>query len=299
MRQQIFDIQAFSLHDGPGIRTTVFLKGCPLKCKWCSNPEGIDPEPTLSYKKSKCSNCLKCVEICSTGALTAVEGQLVVQHKKCNGCGDCIEVCPTDALKLYGYQATPQEIIDQIKKDRKFFDKSDGGITLSGGEVMMQTQFATEILKLAKEEEIHTCIETCGFAGQKEFTAILKYVDNVLFDYKITDSDEHKYYTGRSNKMILNNLKFLCENGTKIILRIPIIPGINDTTSHFEAITEISNQYENIIKVEVLPYHNWGGHKYHEIGIMPDLEIDSTSTEMADQWVSKLKNMGCKNVVKN
>jgi len=300
MQQLVFDIQPFSLHDGPGIRTTVFLKGCPMQCKWCSNPEGIDSEPTLSFQKSKCSNCLECVEICSTEALISVEGQLVVQHEKCNACGECIEVCPTDALKLYGYQATSQEIIDQVKKDKTFFKKSGGGITLTGGEVMMQPQFAKDILKLAKDDEINTCIETCGFARQKDYAAILDYVDIILFDYKITDPDEHKYYTGQSNEIILNNLKFLCENGAKIVLRIPIIPGINDTDEHFKALSYISNQYKSIEKVEVMPYHNWGEHKYQEIGLKKsDHKFETVSKEKVEQWVSRLKDMGCKNVVKS
>jgi len=297
LSQGIFDIQPFSLHDGPGIRTTVFLKGCPLRCQWCSNPEGLEALPTLSYQESKCSGCLDCVDSCPTDALTASEGKLVVQHDLCSACGACIKVCPTGALKLYGHQESPADIIDRVKRDKKYFEKSGGGLTLSGGEVMMQTGFALEILKLAKEENIHTCIETSGFASQEEYASILPFVDLVLFDYKHSTPDEHRKYTGVSNEKILGNLQFLSEQGARIVLRLPIIPGINDTEQHFQAVSEISRQYEGIQRVEVLPYHNWGAHKYEEIGWPePALGTESVAPETARGWVVRLREMACKNV---
>lgn len=295
--QGIFDIQTFSLHDGPGIRTTVFLKGCPLRCQWCSNPEGIDARPTLSYQESICSGCLDCVKSCPTDALTEIEGKLVVRHDLCSACGACMKVCPTGALKLYGHQESPADIMDRVKRDRKYFEKSGGGLTLSGGELMMQTGFALEILKLAKEENIHTCIETSGFARQEEYASLLPFVDLVLFDYKHSSPEEHRKYTGVSNEKILGNLRFLCEQGSQIVLRVPLIPGINDTEQHFRAVSEISKRYHSIQRVELLPYHNWGAHKYEEIGWQkPALWTESVSPETAMGWVEKLQEMGCKNV---
>ena len=297
MKQGIFDIQTFSLHDGPGIRTTVFLKGCPLRCQWCSNPEGLDSNPTLSYRKSICSGCLNCVECCPTDALTSLDGKLEVKHDACNACGQCMKVCPTGALKLYGHTQSPAEIIDRVKRDREYFEKSGGGLTLSGGEVMMQPGFALEILKLAKKENIHTCIETSGFAGQEDFESILPFVDLFLFDYKLSLPREHWKYTGVSNVAILSNLQYLSEQGAQIVLRVPLIQGINDTEQHFRAISEISRKYDGIQRVEVLPYHNWGEHKYQEIGRQkPGLGSETVSPEMARDWVAKLEVLGCKNV---
>lgn len=297
MQQRIFDIQTFSLHDGPGIRTTVFLKGCPLRCLWCCNPEGFEAGPTLSYQDSKCLGCLACVEVCPTDALTADEAKLEVQHHLCNGCGACLEVCPSGALKLFGYERTAREIIDRIKRDKKYFDKSGGGLTLSGGEVMKQSVYALEILKLAKQENIHTCIETSGYAQQEEFKQLLPYVDIFLFDYKISDPEDHLKFTGVSNELILDNLKFLSVSGCQIILRVPLIPGINDTDQHFRTISDISKRYSGIQGVEVLPYHNWGEHKFKDVGLKkPDIQAKSVSASLAGEWLEKLRAMDCKNV---
>ncbi len=297
LSQGIFDIQTFSLHDGPGIRTTVFLKGCPLRCQWCSNPEGIDARPTLSYQESICFGCLDCVDSCPTDALTAIEGKLMVRHDLCSACGACMKVCPTGALKLYGHQESPADIMDRVKRDKKYFEKSGGGLTLSGGELMMQIGFALEILKLAKEENIHTCIETSGFASQEDYASLLPFVDLVLFDYKHSSPEEHRKYTGVSNEKILGNLRFLSEQGSQIVLRVPLIPGINDTEQHFRAVSEISKWYPGIQRVELLPYHNWGAHKYEEIGRQkPAFWTESVSPETAMGWVEKLQEMGCKNV---
>lgn len=297
-RQEIFDIQNFSLHDGPGIRTTVFLKGCPLRCQWCSNPEGLESGPTLSYQAAKCTNCLACVEVCPTGALTAPKGKLEVKHDECIGCGLCVQVCPSAALKLYGYRQTPEELIEKIKKDRKYFENSGGGLTLSGGEVMMQAEYATEILRLARKEKIHTCIETCGYASQEKYASIMPFVDLFLFDYKLSDSEKHLEYTGVGNERILENLKFLDRKGAQIILRVPIIQGINDNDSHFRSIAEISREHKGIQQVEIMPYHNWGEHKYAECG-MPKkgMPIQSVSPEKSQEWLEALEAMDCKNVV--
>ncbi len=300
MRQEIFDIQTSSFHDGPGIRTTVFLKGCPLRCQWCSNPEGLEKGPTLSYQKAKCTSCLACVESCPSGALTANEGSLEVRQNLCTACGACLDVCPTGALKLYGHQKSPAAILEILRKDRKYFEKSGGGLTLSGGEVMMQPEYALEILKLAKEDGFHTCIETSGFAETEDFKKILPYVDLFLFDYKLSDPEKHKSYTGVSNEKILENLKFLSEQGARITLRAPIIPGVNDHEAHFWAIAEISRRFSAIRGVEVLPYHNWGEHKYEEIAWkQAPLQTERVAEDVVNSWVEMLKALDCKNVTES
>ncbi len=300
MHNQIFEIQTFSLHDGPGIRTTVFFKGCPLRCKWCSNPEGLEIRPTLSYQIKKCTQCLACSNVCPSGALSAENGKLIVQHDKCTACGLCLEICPTQALKLYGYPAEAEDIIVRVKKDKAYFDKSGGGITLSGGEVMMQPQFTLQLLQLAKQEKIHTCIETCGYGKQEDYKKILPFVDLFLFDYKLSNEAAHVAYTGKSNQKILENLDFICKNGAKVCLRLPIIPEINDNTAHFKAIVEVSQKYEAIKSVELMPYHNWGQHKYEEIGLTtPDIKIESASAELAEGWENQLRKLGCKKLVKH
>ncbi|MFA9389630.1 MAG: glycyl-radical enzyme activating protein [Prolixibacteraceae bacterium] len=217
MEGNIFDIQPFALHDGPGIRTTVFLKGCPLRCQWCCNPESFTSKPILSYNLEKCIQCHECVPHCKSDALSISEnGTLQVKHELCTNCGECIKNCPTGALKIYGYTMSSDDILDRIIKDKVYFDKSGGGITLSGGEVMMQTAFSTDLLKKAKEKGLHTCIETSGFAQQSEYKKIAPYVDLFLFDYKITGKNIHKKYTAQDNNKILSNLDFLNSIGAQI-----------------------------------------------------------------------------------
>lgn len=296
----VFDIQPFSLHDGPGIRTTVFLKGCPLSCAWCSNPEGISTKPELSFQKNTCTDCLDCTTVCKVGALIPVDGKLAVKHDKCTTCGDCLSVCPTNALKIVGYQMSAEEIIAKILKDKLYFENSGGGLTLSGGEVTMQSKNVKGLLKLAKKEGIHTCIETCGYVREKGLSELLPYVDLVLFDYKITASDEHEYYTGKSNEIILENLQFLNDQGKKIVLRTPIIPGINDSDQHFAAIAALCKRFKQIERVEMMPYHNWGVHKYEEIGRMPpELDIETPDSEVIDAYLMRLRELGCEQAFKS
>ena len=290
----LFDIQAFALHDGPGIRTTLFLKGCPLRCCWCSNPESFGMNPSLSHNRERCVDCLSCTSVCETGALTGREDRLQVEHALCNGCGDCVDVCPEDALKLYGYQEEASVIIKKIARDKPYFERSGGGITLSGGEAMLQSGFARELLMEAKKEGIHTCLETSGFARQEEYTGILPFVDLFLFDYKATGTETHRKLTGQNNDLILDNLAYLNREGARMILRCPLVPGINDTPEHFEAITRISNTMDGIEKVELMPYHNYGEHKYKQLGLkMPCSAEKNISALQLEEWSNTLVKMGC------
>lgn len=299
MRQQFFDIQPFSLHDGPGIRTTVFMKGCPLRCSWCSNPEGYLPKHDLSFSRDKCTDCMDCVDVCDEAVFFNNKGVLEVNHDKCTHCGDCVPVCPTSALKIFGRDMEVDDIIAQVLKDKAYFDNSGGGITLSGGECMMQPQTVLSLLQKAKAHGLHTCIETSGFAKTKDFDQVVPYTDIFLFDYKITGTDAHQKYTGQRNELILENLEFLNAHQAKIILRCPIIPGINDTHEHFEAIVALSKKYVNITHIELMPYHTWGAHKYEEIGLSPPpIAVRTVGDEAIAGWLQYLHDNGCTKAVK-
>ncbi len=294
MKGSIFDIQASALHDGPGIRTTVFLKGCPLRCHWCCNPESFHREPTLSWNPEKCTGCLSCTAFCESGALSAREGKLVVQHKLCTGCGKCIGECPEETLKLYGYKEEVDGIVRLVARDKAYFDRSGGGITLSGGEAMMQVSFSLELLQASKKQGLHTCMETSGYARQEDFAKVLPFTDLFLFDYKASGEERHMELTGKSNKLILENLEFLNRSGANIILRCPLIPGVNDTDKHLEAITRISNTMDQIREVELLPYHNYGEHKWEQTGRKaPCKGIETASPEQIEKWEASLRQMGC------
>lgn len=294
MTGTIFDIQRFALHDGPGIRTVVFLKGCPLSCHWCFNPESISPKPQLAYDKNKCTQCLKCVEVCTTRVFTFVNNELRLDRDKCNLCGKCIEVCSSPALKIFGYTSRVDEIIDQVVKDKLYYEKSGGGMTLSGGEALMQPDFAVELMKAAKNHGIHTCLETTGFGSRVAYERMTPYVDIFLFDYKHSDTMLHKQYTGRTPEKMLSALEFLCKNGASLILRCPVIPGVNDSLKHFKAIVQLGEKYPEIEAVELMPYVSWGEHKYNLIGKeAPGFDPSPASEWQVDQWIEQLHDLGC------
>jgi pyruvate formate lyase activating enzyme len=211
MTGTIFDIQRFALHDGPGIRTTVFLKGCPLSCTWCCNPESQNPSPQLGYDEDKCTHCLKCTVVCPTGALTAKDSRLTVDFSLCNACGKCVGECPESALKIYGYEADSEDVMQQVVRDKEYFDNSGGGLTISGGDPLFQPEFTIELLKKAKALNINTCIETSAFASKDVFEKLLPLVDFFYIDYKITGNNRHKDYTGIPPKQVLSNIDFLCQ----------------------------------------------------------------------------------------
>lgn len=295
MKGIIFDIQRFALHDGPGIRTVIFLKGCPLKCKWCSNPESMKLQPQLAFAADKCIDTKNCFDVCSEGVFSDVLKKQKVDYSKCTICGKCIEDCPSGALKIYGFETGSDEIIEEVIKDKEYYKNSGGGLTLSGGEPLFQFDFAYEILKKAKKEGIHTAIETTGYTSSEKIKKIMPVTDLFLYDYKLTDNSEHCFYTGVSNKTIIENLKLILLAGGKVILRCIIIPGINDTNEHFKAIANLS-QHKNVKKVDIMPYHEYGKHKYrhlsmtsHEIGI-------KTLTEHPNFWMKKIEKFGCSKI---
>ncbi len=262
----IFDFIRCSFHDGPGIRTVVFLKGCPLHCVWCQNPESQRLEPELLYDKDKCLNCGECVEFCENKAHFLKDGIHIYLKELCVGCGKCVEHCPVGAIKLAGYETTDDEVIEMALEDRLFYENSGGGLTISGGEPLMQHEFTVGLLKKAKANGLHTCLDTCGYAPIGILKIAMQYTDIFLFDIKETDERRHRQYAGVGLDLILNNLKFLDSKGKNIILRCPIIPGINDRLEHMETIRRLVKKYHNISKIELLKYHELGNDKYRLLG---------------------------------
>ena len=261
----IFDIQRFSVHDGPGIRTTVFLKGCPLHCAWCHNPEGLTARMQLQFFETECLLCRKCVELCDCH--TMVESKHIVDFEKCNLCGDCITACPSKALKVCGFEISTDELIYELLKDKDFYG-NDGGVTFSGGECLMQPEFLTESLRKCKEAGLNTTIDTCGFSAFKNIQKTLKYCDLYLFDIKAINNEMHKKFTGVSNKIIIENLIKLNENDKYIWLRLPIIPEVNDNPSEIELIASFVQSLNNIQQVTLMPYHVLGKSKYETLGTL-------------------------------
>jgi pyruvate formate lyase activating enzyme len=246
----IFNIQHYSIHDGPGIRTTVFLKGCPLRCLWCQNPESQASQPEIFFDSEKCQGCGTCVQVCPEGAIEIYEGQSSTNRDLCKGAGKCAEVCPNEARNLMG-------------RDAIFYQRSGGGVTLSGGEPLAQPEFAISLLKLCKEAAIHTTLDTCGYARWETMRRILEYVDLVLYDLKHLDPVEHEKYTGVSNDLILDNARRIHhELSIPMLARVPLIPGYNDTAENMAATAQFIVTELDSIKVHLLPYHRLGETKY-------------------------------------
>jgi pyruvate formate lyase activating enzyme len=263
----IFDIKRYAIHDGPGIRTTVFMKGCPLACPWCHNPEGIEPAPLLTYNQSRCIRCGACVENCPQKALCLTTEGVVFTGVPCMLCFTCTEVCPSGARQKIGRELTASQLFNEIRKDALFYDTSTGGVTFSGGEPLMQAEFLLEVLELCGHENLHRAVDTTGHASPKALMAVAAQTDLFLCDLKMMDPDRHKKYTGLSNHLILENLKRLAGNGADIIIRIPLIPGVNDDVKNLEQIGSFLNLLANVNKVHLLPYHDFQKSKYHRFGM--------------------------------
>lgn len=282
----IFNIQKFCVNDGPGIRTTVFFKGCPLNCIWCHNPESKKAVPEVFYNASKCVKCGKCAMKCEKNCHIFENDTHKYARPECIICGNCCDVCPTEALEVAGYTITADEALKDVMKDKVFYDNSGGGMTLSGGEPMMQFEFALELMKKAKENGIHTCMETCGFADSDKYRKIAKYTDIFLFDYKITDPQDHKKYTGVSNEKILANLFMLDEMGKNTVLRCPVIPTVNDNEEHLLAIAQTANKLRNILEVNIEPYHPLGSGKSEMLGKdYPLADLTFPEEETVQNWI--------------
>lgn len=297
MNGVIFDIQKFSVNDGPGVRTTVFLKGCQMKCVWCHNPESLSVQKQLSFSEQKCTSCKSCVEVCPNHVHSFnAQGQHLVNFDACDACGKCVDACLHGALKIYGKTMSVDEVFNEVIKDKVYFDKSGGGVTLSGGEALKQFDFCLALVKKCKQHDIHVCIETNGASKSDHYRAIAPYVDLFLFDYKATGDKSHKALTGLTRRLVDENLTLLNELDAQVILRCPIIPEHNLSSEHLFAISQLSLAYSNIQKVEVLPYHNFGQGKAKEIGREYKVEVDIPSDQESATWIERIRSHGVINV---
>ncbi len=304
----IFDIKKYAIHDGPGIRTTVFFQGCPLSCLWCHNPESQSRRPVLLYRANRCVLCGTCVETCPqngiklspspTGLGVMGNGRVAITDRtKCDVCGECAEVCYHGAREVSGKEMTVAEIMAEIERDVPFYDQSGGGVTFSGGEPLGQHKFLVELLRECKVREIHTVVDTSGFATWDVVDRIRENVDLFLYDLKMIDDERHRRYTGTSNKLILSNLQRLAESGAQIEIRIPLIPGVNDDVENLERSAAVIAGLPNITGVKLMGYHNIAAAKYESLGTVYPLHGTAPPTEEAMQDVSQIfadKNISVK-----
>ena len=272
----IFNIQKYSVNDGEGVRTIVFFKGCPLRCQWCSNPESQKMACQVLATAGKCVGCGKCFAVCTAGGVT--------DPAKCTCCGKCVDVCNAAAREVSGREMSVQEIIDEIEKDRMFYKNSGGGVTLSGGEALMQWRFAASLAEAVKKRFLNLAIETTGYAPFEQAYAVIRFCDTVLYDLKHMDSARHKFYTGVPNKLVLENARRLAALHANIIYRIPLIGGVNDDEANIDAVIDFAKQ-TNVMDIDLLPYHEFGVAKYQKLG----MEYCCNAYTPRDEDIEKIK----------
>jgi pyruvate formate lyase activating enzyme len=261
----VFDIRRFSVHDGPGLRTTVFFKGCPLRCSWCHNPEGQARKPERFFWDDRCLRCQACISTCKQGAITLVGDHIITDAQKCTVSGDCVEVCYAEARQIAGSEMTVAQVVAEVERDVAFYDQSDGGVTFSGGEPLMQPDYLLALLLACKQLEISTTLDTCGFASWETIDRIRPYVDLFLYDLKFIDRSLHRQHTGATNIRILENLQRLSRHGHSIILRMPVVPGINADAENVRAIAAFAAALPSLTRIDILPYHRAAMSKYERL----------------------------------
>lgn len=296
-RGNIYDIQRFSIHDGPGIRTTVFFKGCPLRCLWCGNPESIPREPSLSYMSGSCIGCGACFEVCPADALAPdADGKAVVDRARCTRCGACAEACYPKALEIVGRTATVEEVLDVVLRDKAYYDSSDGGLTLSGGEPLMQPDFAKSLLAEAKAHGLHCCVETSGYAIWGSIRPLAPLVDLWLYDVKETDSRLHEKFVGKPNDLVLANLRRLHDDGAEILIRCPMIPQHNARGEFLDQLATLALSLPKIQGVQLLPYYDLWRAKLDRFGLATDLpeSVKPPDRSTVESWETHLRRRGVK-----
>ena len=267
LKGMVFDIQRFCVHDGPGIRTTVFLKGCSLRCFWCQNPEGIHLKPEIMFFPDRCIGCGRCLTVCPQGAHRIQDDKHVYLREKCVLCGKCTETCYAGALMLTGKLMTVDEVIEEVLRDKIFYRMSNGGVTLSGGDAVLQHDFSLAILERCKAEGLHTAIETAANCQWKILAKLLPATDLIMMDIKHLDPNKHREATGVSNERILDNARRLAKTNKPVIIRVPVIPTVNDTPEQVGAIAQFIQSFPDLQYLELLPFHRLGEGKYHALGL--------------------------------
>lgn len=293
----VFNVQSFCIHDGPGIRTTVFLKGCPLRCLWCQNPESLEKAPQLMFYPNKCAGCNICMETCPNHAIKASTPSMPyasTSRDQCINCGNCVSVCPKGARELAGSYMTVANVFQKVVDDKLFLQESGGGMTISGGEALFHPEFTYSLCHLAQSQGIHTAVETSGFASKKIINKIFHYVNLALYDIKHMDSGTHKKLTGVPNELILDNVCYIY-NTLKIpvIIRVPIVPGFNDSRENIEAVAKfVSSKLSPEVEVNLLPYHRLGEAKKESLGIAQIQSIEVPTNDLMISLVEIIKSYG-------
>ena len=300
----VFNIQRFSIQDGPGIRTTVFLKGCPLRCLWCSNPESQKPGPEIAHRDSLCTGCGDCLNVCEEEAIILSSNNgafgIKIDREKCTNVGKCIDVCSAGALKVYGQTMSVDEVFDEVRRDVAFYANSGGGITAGGGEPLMQPDFVASLLKRCKRIGIHTAIDTCGYAPVSDLEKVLEQTDLVLFDLKLINSLQHEQYTGKDNKVILRNARLILEKGVPMIVRIPLIPGINGSEENLVKTARFVSDLDRELHVDLLSYHRLGENKYKMLDRTYQLaDLKPQSEEQVQSAVEIFRGYGLDCAIQN
>lgn len=287
----VFNIQKFCIHDGDGIRTCVFLKGCPLRCKWCHNPESFEKNPRLSFDKTKCSSCGRCLSECTARIIE--NGNMQIDRKKCTECGKCEKNCLNSANEIIGKEMTAEEVVNEVMKDKIFYETSGGGVTVTGGEPSYQAEFTLEILRLLKEAGVSLAIETCGMGTRKFYEETADSGATFLYDIKCIDPVKHKAFTGVDNAHILSNLKYLMDRNADIIIRLPLIPDCNDSKEDIALLADFLKENEGRYRyAEIMPYHTLGTGKSEKIGVHTDYVHSNAGEKEKSRWISLFASYG-------
>jgi pyruvate formate lyase activating enzyme len=269
----ITNIQGFSIHDGPGIRTVVFFKGCPMSCIWCANPECLSGKPQMGFIETLCADCGKCLDTCTNNAIHRTGAEHRIDYSRCKSCGKCRDQCYSGALVRYGEPVTVAEVFDAVRRDKIFYENSGGGVTVSGGEPLLWAKFVRELFELSHQEQIDTCVETCGLADPEALLEVIPVTDHFLFDLKHMDADTHSKYTGQSNRQILRNAALILEHGADVVFRQPLIPGINDSIGNIEATAGfLTSLGIHATRLQIMPYHRMGQSKYKALNVWYAME---------------------------
>jgi pyruvate formate lyase activating enzyme len=285
----VWDIKKYAIHDGPGIRTTVFFKGCPLCCRWCCNPESQEAVPEIIYFEEKCSHCDRCRTVCPSGAISVDrKGNRCISRNQCDACGLCAAICPSKALNVVGKRMTVSDVLSEVLSDASFYQRSGGGLTITGGEPAAQPQFAYHLLRQYKSEERgrHTAIETCGFVPWSDLRLVIEQTDLVLYDIKHMDGESHLRATGADNQLILENAQRVAESGGRLVVRFPLIPGFNDSEENIRRTADFASKLQTVQGIDILPYHRLGEPKYRRLGrrysltkVRPILKVRLSETQ--------------------